>query len=1653
MRPFALLLLIAVFAGLLPAGGLHTPVAEASPARPAVATPTGRLVLGGVAVGGQLRLLGYGFVPNQSVALRLVRPNGAQAASLGTAQTSATGLLSRMTMALPAGTAAGPYAVEALNLGATAVVLARTELQVWAAPTVELVPTSGPPGTEVRVTVRNLVPGSLRLDFAGAPVLGPLPTKGGVYQGSFIVPDDRGVAPDAVATVAASNIVGDRLVGRDTARFVMRAGSGRPTFTLSGVAVAPPKLRRGEPFTITGKIVPAPAGAYANVRLAPYWARRGGASLPLRGTASTIAPDGSFTVTGSVPSILAGDAIIARAGDRVGISLVPESGPSVSHELLANLEASLNIPFSVQVRKDKPGAPDDKQPVPNAPAGSVIVDIEPVGSMGLLPEEISNSLSLSDGSFVLDMATINSILGGQQLSEEIGYLNDRVNGCFIAVPNIPRWEWGLDVEETILLSNSDIGIFQLPGLPALPGAPLAPTQAQGPPGQLDPGEVLVQVFKVTVDAAQVLDTTVSPTQKGYGVVDDENKAVATVRYFVHIPSQGRSFEIGTDGNTATQVAYPAPIDLPPLPAGWGTSFSVGELRFSGATVPPGTSELGRFYSFRSPDNPALYGSITFAPSEPLSLTVRLNSSLPAAQSANQNVYFEFRGQDYLASKVQVYQGGSRCQSPGPPQPITEHMASVPVPGNQILPGTYPLKVKLAPGAGGKVLRTLSLKFEDYRPYTTWFLDPQTTQRRVQWRPFDSRLTAVPEPSSAGVGGSMPHAGQQDSSLGLSAEVTTVLNRYGLEQTLATNGGIASQAMNNAGATLGFDGAPGPQSIAGDPAAEALSASADTGASQAAPLLAPRLSLGIQSQPQYDEQVSILDTGYIPITGFAYGIPGIASISLSIDFRVQATAAYGITADLGINTLLDSNVAVRIKAEIDILLGLASAEIAFIPNVGVQIPSQFRWAASPIDVGKCFYYALDVSWTIDALWGAVDVADGSTTIFDGDTPNGCRQNLPSALAAQAGADQPMPQANPALATDGLGRVLRVWRDAAGQIVSSELVNGVWQVAQPVTVQGRHGDPQVAFIAPGRAVAVWSKSGLSAAPTTGMSLADILRQQHLAFAIWENGAWSAPQDLTAPATGDGKVALAACQAGASGCPAGGAVTAAWVRDAAGDVAQRQFRIFTATYQGGAWGAPQPVDPASTAADAEPLVLYRAAQPLVLWVRDADRDINTLGDRRLAMRDLSAAAVVVPAELPAGITRPGAALDAAGNLQLAFTVARQQDGPFSNRQALHRAVGACAAGVSCGWSVEEQHDAIGRSLFAESPVVTVDDAGAVVVTYRAMGFSPLAQGGQPLSQVPETPGTLTGSGELAQLELPAALGTTPLPAYLTSDGATNWRPAAVYDPMLNSVIALAVKGPGQAVAAADGPAEEAAALAGDDPAIVSAIAPRQPDFAVAGVTLGERGTDGLPLSVSVRVHNRGDDWAAAGTPPLVVKATWDDAPGVGQPAGQASLGELRAGAVAEVRLELKAPQDRVNRQRALVISVNPGGVIAEPAAGDNVRRIMVGGLPTPADVQGTARAGGASAYLTWREAGDSRVVGYRVYRLDAGGGRAPAGSSYAAGWLDPMAEPGQTYRYVVTSFGADMVESAPSAPVTITVGEPRTGAGPGPMLQSVYLPLVLR
>jgi hypothetical protein len=264
------------------------------------------------------------------------------------------------------------------------------------------------------------------------------------------------------------------------------------------------------------------------------------------------------------------------------------------------------------------------------------------------------------------------------------------------------------------------------------------------------------------------------------------------------------------------------------------------------------------------------------------------------------------------------------------------------------------------------------------------------------------------------------------------------------------------------------------------------------------------------------------------------------------------------------------------------------------------------------------YKLTLSWTaeIGVCPACLSYSD-SEELFDGSKPSPC--TVPSTASASltesyvtATTAQP-PTSSPSIAVDGFGHTLLVWSDANNNIQSRLMSGG--QTVGDFTVSSTMGsiDPQVAFYAPNKAVAVWTESSLESSQNA--TLEQVLQAQHLKYALWNGSSWSAPQDLTtaADSNGEGKVVLAGCLSTTTGCPAGGAVTAVWVRDAVGDLIARQFHLFFAEFNGVSWSSAAAVDSSSSGANAEASVAYAPnGTAQVVWMRDADRDLATVNDR---------------------------------------------------------------------------------------------------------------------------------------------------------------------------------------------------------------------------------------------------------------------------------------------------------------------------------------------------------------------------------------------------------------------------------------------------------
>jgi hypothetical protein len=405
-----------------------------------------------------------------------------------------------------------------------------------------------------------------------------------------------------------------------------------------------------------------------------------------------------------------------------------------------------------------------------------------------------------------------------------------------------------------------------------------------------------------------------------------------------------------------------------------------------------------------------------------------------------------------------------------------------------------------------------------------------------------------------------------------------------------------------------------------------------------------------------------------------------------------------------------------------------------------------------------------------------------------------------------------------------------------------------------------------------------------------------------------------------------------------------------------------------------------------------------------------------------------VITPAALPNAIGEVALAVDASGQILLAFTRAEDGKRLLDSRRPLWFARGSCS-GAACTWTLAQQRDPFGRALYAERPIVTLNNQGQPTLTFRGLGFGPDLAGQRFV--VPSDPqGMVFSTGELVQA-IPNVTTGVAAPMYLTQDGAVNWMPVAVFNPVAGSTATMTVKNAAPV------------AFAAPDPGLPVrfALTPDLPDFAVASVEpASSYPQDNSALSVLVKLLNQGAVWPGGD---LVIVATWDGEPGVGAPAGQANLRSLAA--TDAIVLALTPPPGSLDLPHTLVVTVNSGQAIAEFDATDNRLAVTIGGVPAPTALSASAPAGSELVFLQWTPPADARIVGYRIYRAADAASWQPVGSSLVAGWADPTAAIGATFRYAVTAFTAAGVESAPSESVQATMA----AAPPS----YIYLPQVMR
>jgi hypothetical protein len=305
------------------------------------------------------------------------------------------------------------------------------------------------------------------------------------------------------------------------------------------------------------------------------------------------------------------------------------------------------------------------------------------------------------------------------------------------------------------------------------------------------------------------------------------------------------------------------------------------------------------------------------------------------------------------------------------------------------------------------------------------------------------------------------------------------------------------------------------------------------------------------------------------------------------------------------------------------------------------------------------------------------------------------------------------------------------------------------------------PAVAFVGPEQwPMVVWVEKKLPLAEATklGNDINAILQRQEIVYRLYRNGTWEPAVYLTDDLLGDGLPALA-------GAVGGGVL--AWTRDLDGNwltrddqrIAITTFDPGTATFapfvllSGGGTGLNNDVrvaiDPALN-------------RPYAVWVYDADAQIETADDRRLALAYFHEQEWVLlnPQPLPSRVDSPTITITPNG-VQLAFLV-REPD--QKNNVAVLGTNGVLwtAHQENGVWKAEPVLDDNDQPAFAEDPILANNGEESLLLFRRF---------GQELDN--------SQFGQVAMSRIFAAESPSS-PLYLTDEPRQNWQANLAINPL---------------------------------------------------------------------------------------------------------------------------------------------------------------------------------------------------------------------------------------------------------------------------------
>jgi hypothetical protein len=225
--------------------------------------------------------------------------------------------------------------------------------------------------------------------------------------------------------------------------------------------------------------------------------------------------------------------------------------------------------------------------------------------------------------------------------------------------------------------------------------------------------------------------------------------------------------------------------------------------------------------------------------------------------------------------------------------------------------------------------------------------------------------------------------------------------------------------------------------------------------------------------------------------------------------------------------------------------------------------------------------------------------------------------PNAILADPGLDL-LTDELPSVAADAHGHTIAVWghgadpgRDSTGQTIWYAVWDGnTWAVPKPIMVEDGHWhtNPAVTYVADSNALVAWARARDIVSPDSPPEeFLSALSKLDIYASIWDGDGWNLPVAITSDDASHNNPALAADHAGHA--------MLVWDRDADGDMfTAEDSEIYYATWDGTAWGAPQPLT-SNDLADSQPDVAYSAnGDAMAVWIHDMDGDAFTFDDAEL-------------------------------------------------------------------------------------------------------------------------------------------------------------------------------------------------------------------------------------------------------------------------------------------------------------------------------------------------------------------------------------------------------------------------------------------------------